>query len=130
MAVTKKKAARGRPTKYSAMWCEKAEAYFASPTAYGDKLATKAGLACILGVGRDCLYDQIKNHKDFSDTIRRGEVHQERQLVNIMLDKDRHTTGAIFVAKNILGWTDKQEIHQEVVNTTVNIVKDADSDDL
>jgi hypothetical protein len=36
----------------------------------------------------------------------------------------------VWLGKNWLDQTDKQEIHQEVVNTTVNIVKDADSDDL
>jgi hypothetical protein len=109
----------GRPTKYDKTILTKADAYFADPSIAGDNIATIAGLCVYLDVSRDTIYEWKEKHADFSDTIKRGEKHQERQIVNLLTDRDRFTAGSIFVAKNVLGWRDKQEVQQDTNVTYV-----------
>jgi hypothetical protein len=103
----------GRPTKYDSTIIPNTEAYFADPSVAGDNIATIAGLCVYLGVAKDTIYQWAERHPDFSDAIKRGEKHQERQLINLLTDRDRFTAGTIFVAKNVLGWRDKQEVKQD-----------------
>lgn len=102
----------GRPTGYDGdNTVKKAENYFAdSKEVAGDNIPSMAGLAVYLCISRDTLYKWKDRHPEFADTIKRGEVHQARELINLMTDKERYTAGSIFVAKNILGWADKKDI--------------------
>ncbi len=121
---------KGRPMVYDEKWLNIARDYFTDPESHGDTIATKAGLACVLGVSRDTIYKYIKTNKVFSDTIKDGEAHQERQLINILLDKERFTAGSIFVAKNILGWRDKADVtSNDRTITGFEIVEDTSESD-
>lgn len=117
----------GRPTKYSMDMVEKAIAYFADPSINGDLLATRAGLAVYLGISKPTILEWEKAHPAFSVAIKEGMAHQEIQLTNHLMDKEKFTAGSIFVAKNILGWKDKQEINAEIRDVSgFEILEDED----
>ena len=90
--------------------------------------------AAILEISYDTLNRACKRDKkmSFADYFRQksagGKMSLRRRQYSEAMEGN--TTMLVWLGKNWLDQTDKQEIHQEVVNTTVNIVKDADSDDL
>ena len=109
----------GRPTKYDESITAKADAYFADPSVADDNVATIAGLCVYLNVHKDTIYEWSNKHQAFSDALKRGKKHQERQIVNLLTDRERFTAGSIFVAKNVLGWRDKQDVSQDTHITYV-----------
>jgi hypothetical protein len=118
----------GRLTDYKAEeTIEQTRRYFSDPVEMaGDNIPTIDGLAVHLGVCRDTVYEWKKKHPLFTDTIKRGEAHQARAITNLLTDKERYTSGAIFVAKNVLGWSDKQEIVLDHKITAFEVVEDED----
>ena len=120
--------AAGRPTNYDKdSTIMRTIEYFAdSVLVAGDNIPTIDGLAVYLGVSRDTIYEWKSKHSEFSYTIKEGEAHQTRALVNLMTDKERFTAGSIFVAKNILGWSDKKDITLEHNITAFEVVEDED----
>jgi len=56
-----------RPTKYKRAFCKIAEDYLAQGY-------SKEACAGELGVSRDTLYEWIKRHTEFSDSIKKGEA--------------------------------------------------------
>jgi len=101
----------GRPTKYNGDETieRTAEYFFDSMMVAEDRVPSIEGLAVYLGVDKNTVYAWMDRHPEFLSAIKRGEAHQTRAIVNLLTDKDRYTQGAIFVAKNILGWKDKVE---------------------
>lgn len=101
----------GRPTKYEgdATLERVTEYFFDSKMVADDNVPSIDGLAVYLGVDRGTVYNWMDKHPEFFNTVKRGEAHQTRAIINILTDKDKYTQGAIFVAKNILGWKDKVE---------------------
>ena len=118
----------GRPTDYKdeETLTRTREYFFDSLGVAGDNIPTIEGLAVHLGVCRDTVYEWKKKYPIFTDTIKRGEAHQTRALVNLMTDKERFTAGSIFVAKNILGWSDKKDIILDHKITAFEVVEDED----
>ena len=90
--------------------------------------------AAILEISYDTLNRACKRDKKmiFADYFRQksagGKMSLRRRQYSEAMEGN--TTMLVWLGKNWLDQTDKQEVKQEVVNTTVNIVKDADSDDL
>ena len=90
--------------------------------------------AAILEISYDTLNRACKRDKkmSFADYFRQksagGKMSLRRRQYSEAMEGN--TTMLVWLGKNWLDQTDKQEVKQEVVNTTVNIVKDADSDDL
>lgn len=72
-------------------------------------LPTLAGYAAKTGVHRDTLHEWSKKYPDFSDAIRRCKEMQYNMLVANGLKGLYAQPFAVFTAKNILGWTDRQE---------------------
>ena len=69
-------------------------------------------------VCRDTVLDWEKTHKEFSCAIKKGHQFFEAYWINFFHDaahlKRRIDLGAaIWLTKNTLGWSDKQEIKQE-----------------
>jgi len=63
-------------------------------------------IACLLDVSRETIYAWKKKYPEFSDTIKRWEEKRNALFLEL-----RNKNGAwIFLAKNWLGMTDKQEI--------------------
>lgn len=65
-------------------------------------------IACLLGTHRDTIYDWEKKHDGFSDTIKSW---RERRNALFLELKAKHAAW-IFLAKNWLGMTDKQNVEQ------------------
>jgi len=90
--------------------------------------------AAILEISYDTLEAACKREKklSFPDYFKQKSASGKMSLRRRQYSEamEGNTTMLVWLGKNWLDQTDKQEIHQEVVNTTVNIVKDADSDDL
>lgn len=73
----------GRPTNYSEAINEQAEAYIEGGyTEQGDAIPSIAGLARVLGVSRECLYEWARQYPRFSDTLGRARLEQERVTLN------------------------------------------------
>ena len=90
--------------------------------------------AAILEISYDTLNRACKRDKkmSFADYFRQKSASGKMSLRRRQYSEamEGNTTMLVWLGKNWLDQTDKQEVKQEVVNTTVNIVKDADSDDL
>lgn len=116
----------GRPTKYiEETTIELTRGYFKDSFGVAqDNIPTVDGLACYLDVARDTIYEWKKVHPLFSDAIKAGESHQGRAIVNLMTDKERYTAGAIFVSKNIMGWSDKKDYLIDHTITAFEVLDD------
>ena len=103
--------AGGRPTKYNDETLETAKDYIANYANYDDVVPSIAGLACVLGVARDTIYDWIKQpeKEEFSYTVKILLTAQERSLINGSLSNTMNP----MIAKLLLaghGHSEKQEI--------------------
>lgn len=63
-------------------------------------------VALLLGVHRDTIYDWREKYPRFSDTIKRWEIKRNA----LFLELKKKDSAWIFIAKNWLAMTDKQEI--------------------
>jgi len=119
----------GRPTKYKPEYCDELmkyfdiEPHFETPVVTTDKkgnivekvtflpvdLPTLAGFARKIGVHRDTINQWSQDHPEFSDAIKKGKECQEYILVTNALKGGYNPTFSIFLAKNVFGWTDRQE---------------------
>lgn len=116
----------GRPSSYRPEYADRLREYFnieagkdiAYETASGEEkvaraaadFPTFAGFCCEIGIHRDTLHEWIKKHEEFSDAYKEAKEHQERILVQNGLKGGYHANFAIFTAKNVIGWRDKQDI--------------------
>jgi hypothetical protein len=73
-------------------------------------LPTFSGFCGLIEVDRDTLFAWCKAHKEFSLAYKRCKELQETFLVTNTLKGLFEQPFAIFTAKNILKWTDKQDI--------------------
>jgi hypothetical protein len=124
------KAHVGRPSKYDPKFCDELieyfdiEPHFETPVLTRRKdgtevekvafiasdLPTLAGFAVKIGVDRDTLKEWAHVHPEFSAAIKKAKECQENILVTNGLKGLYDTSFAIFTAKNVMGWRDKQEI--------------------
>lgn len=74
-----------------------------------EKLPTLAAFACEIGVHRETLLNWGERHPEFFDALKRAKEHQERILVENGLLGGYDKTFAIFTAKNLIDWRDKQD---------------------
>lgn len=128
------KHAGGRPTLYRPEYCQQLLEYFdIEPTTIESRtviqkdgtavtvdmkvpndLPTMAGFCCRIGVHRETLLNWSKAHPEFFDSIKHAKEHQERILVSNGITGFYDKTFAIFTAKNLINWRDKQEIEHDV----------------
>lgn len=115
--------AGGRPTDYRHEYCDRIIEHFdkepftssydeASGKTYRSAilLPTLTNFARSIGVARSTIYKWAEEHQEFSDAIKRAQELQEEVLMQNGLFGAYDKTFAIFTAKNICGWKDKQEI--------------------
>jgi hypothetical protein len=76
---------------------------------------TLAGFAISIGVHRDTLQEWAKNFAEFSDAYKKAKDYQENYLAVNGNRSLLPPAFAIFTAKNVLGWRDKQPDEVDVV---------------
>lgn len=81
-------------------------------------LPTLAGFCCKIGVHRYTLLNWAEAHEEFREALKIAKEHQERILVANGLAGNYDKTFAIFTAKNLINWHDKQVVDH---NVTVRI---------
>lgn len=132
-----KKKGKGRPSGYRPEYCDKIIEYFSIEPYYTTKrtIATKngpmtidvdvasdtpsfAGFACEISVCRDTINEWIRVHPDFSVAHKKAKELQERFLIINGNKGLINTAFCIFMAKNVLKWTDRHDFNQ---NTNTNI---------
>lgn len=76
--------AGGRPSKYNNETLSIAEDYIVNFADHDDVIPSVAGLACVLQVCRDTIYDWASQEgkAEFSDIVKRLSTAQERRLLN------------------------------------------------
>lgn len=105
---------RGRPTTYEKKFCNKIIEFFTvkhtekhGSSVIGSKLPTFAMFSVKINVDRNTLHDWCENHDEFSRAYKKAKALQEDMLMNNLIRGYYSAAGAIFTAKNILGWRDK-----------------------
>ena len=89
-----------RPTKYSKEMVERAYEYIDTYGEHGDMIPSIEGLAEVLGLHRDTLYDWARQEsKEFSDILGRCMQVQQKTLVN----KGLNNTFNSAITKLVLG---------------------------
>ena len=102
----------GRPTKYSKKILKQAKDYVENFKSYGDVIPTIEGLALVLKVNRDTIYEWRKNYSEFSDTLEQLINKQVKILINAgLLGKINTAIAKLLLAKQ--GYSEKMEIQEE-----------------
>lgn len=125
----------GRPSEYHPKFCDEIIEYFSKPpyeqrtkkviTKSGDVIETPydaasdtptfAGFACLIGHHRETLIGWTKAHPDFFDAYNKAKEFQENFLVVNGNKGLINSPFAIFTAKNVLKWRDKQPGEEDTV---------------
>lgn len=119
----------GRPSLYEDRFAQDLLDYFGEYLKSSDSKSkpfpSLAGFAIKIGVHRDTLDEWAKArdendaliYPEFSDAHSRAKYFQENYLLIHGLEGNIHPQFGMFVAKNILGWRDKQK---DEVDTVIN----------
>ncbi|GBD34471.1 hypothetical protein HRbin35_00193 [bacterium HR35] len=102
----------GRPTKYSKELLEKAFDYAENYRNYGDVIPCIGGLALVLGVHKDTIYEWAKRYPEFSDMLKILHTKQVKILINLgLVGKVNTAIVKLLLAKQ--GYTERQELSIE-----------------
>jgi len=147
--MSEEKKRPGQPTKYKPEYCQQLLDYFSVPpykqvwkpipTKHGQLIdvpmdeasdfPTLAGFAIKIGVSRDTLLEWSKAHSEFSGAYKRAIDFQENFLAVNGNKGLIPGPFAIFTAKNILKWRDKQPDEVDtIVNNNVGQISDEELD--
>ncbi len=116
--LTSKRQSKGRPSKYTSAFCNQVIELMS-------KGYSKEAVAGELGISRDTFYQWSKDHKEFSDTIKRGSaqsaLYWEKIGMEGMLGKITGFRPAvwIFIMKNRFGYRDSVAVIEEVEESKV-----------
>jgi len=123
--VDKPKHPGGRPTIYTQELLERAQYYLENFEEYQDVIPQIAGLAIVLEVSRETIYDWSaqESKKQFSDIVTQIMAKQEKTLFNGGLD-GTFNSSITKLALTKHGYHDKQEVDQ----TTKMVVSIGDKD--
>lgn len=114
----------GRPSQFNPKFCQAIIKYFSikpyrkvrsgkTTREVANDTPTFAGFAASIGVHRDTLHQWCKDHDEFSDAYKRAKELQENFLVVNGNKSLINAAFAIFTAKNVLGWREKQPGEEE-----------------
>lgn len=86
-------------------------------------------LAHHLGVAKDRIYEWEQEHAEFRDAVKGMRDACQNRVTDLLAshateDRPGNASVAIFIAKNVLGWRDRQEVEQTVkgdASITVNL---------
>jgi len=96
-----------RPTKFNEEVIKKLEKFIAEMDVSNFwKHCSVHHIACLLGVHRDTIYEWRKQYWEFSVTLKKWEEKRNA----LFLELKRKDGAWIFLAKNWLGMSDKQEM--------------------
>ena len=135
----------GRPTKYKPEYCQEIIKFFDRELVHHvakEVIHPKDGVISIMeeratdlplfeafahsiDVHVDTLHEWKKVYPEFSESYKRAKQLQKEHLVTNAMQGRYSNSFAIFTAKNILGWRDKQEIESNV-NQNVTVTIDGD----
>lgn len=102
-------AKRGRPTKYSEEIIKKTRNYIENYRNFGEVIPSIEGLALVLGVNRDTIYEWKNKFKEFSDMVEALQLKQTKILLNLgLLNKINFSIAKLLLAKQ--GYAEKQEM--------------------
>lgn len=102
-------AKRGRPTKYSEEIIKKTTDYIENYRNFGEVIPSIEGLALVLKVNRDTIYEWKNKFKEFSDMVEALQLKQTKILLNLgLLNKINPSIAKLLLAKQ--GYTEKQEM--------------------
>lgn len=131
--------AGGRPTAYKPEYCDLIIQHFDKEpfTSSFDEVSGKTYRSAILlptltnfartiGVSRATIYNWAEEHPEFLDAIKRAQELQEEVLMQNGLFGAYDKTFAIFTAKNICGWKDKQDIEH---SGSIGSISDSELDE-
>lgn len=131
--------AGGRPTAYKPEYCDLIIEHFDKEpftTSFDEAsgktfrsailLPTLTNFARTIGVARSTIYEWAKDNPEFSDAIKRAQELQEEVLMQNGLFGAYDKTFAIFTAKNICGWKDKQDIEH---SGSIGSISDSELDE-
>ena len=101
----------GRPTKYEGQATIKKLEAITESLSLKDFLTACSidHIATAMGVCRDTIYEWQKQHPEFSDTVKRWEAKRGKLFYTFAFGKQMSPAVWIFLAKNWLGLTDRQE---------------------
>ena len=85
------------------------------------EVPTFQGFSRVIGVSPTVMCDWDKRHAAWSEARARCKAIQEDWFSNALVSGIGNPTGAIFVAKNMLGWRDRTEVE------TVTRAEDSES---
>lgn len=111
---------RGRPTKYDSIFTEKVEEYLSEHVdeTYDNKikvdLPTIEGFALYIGVNKTTLYEWDKKYPEFSNSLNKILVEQQKRLINNGLSGDYNSTIAKLILSSNHGMSDRVENKTEV----------------
>jgi len=76
-------------------------------------------LAAHLRISRETIYQWEQEFPEFSDTVKELREAAQRKVAQLLAshateDRPGNASVAIFIAKNVLGWRDRQEVEQTV----------------
>lgn len=103
---------RGRPTKYKGEETVKAVQSLIDTMTMEQffKCCGIEHIALAIGITRETVYEWCKEYPDFSDTIKRFVTKRNALFLSLCASPQIKDARWIFLAKNWLGMTDKQEV--------------------
>lgn len=113
----------GRPSKLGECLVKAKEYLEGGYEQVGEVIPNIAGLACYLKVHRATVYDYGKQSEEFSDILEGILSLQESKLVNSgLLGTFNPTITKLILTKH--GYSDKQEVHANIVTDQVSKLMD------
>ena len=99
----------GRPTKYKEEYCD-------AIVEFMSKGHTAKAWCSEVDIVEDTLYEWVKVHPNFSESLKKARQACQKWYENLFRSaavgkiENFNATAAIWLSKNVIKWTDKQEI--------------------
>lgn len=120
----------GQPTKYDKRFCKLLIEYFKMPLTKKEKgrsvaadFPSLAGFAIKIGVHRDTLHEWTSAHPEFAEAVKLAKDYQENWLIQNGLKGLVEQPFAIFTAKNVMKWRDKQPGEEDKINIEITLAE-------
>jgi len=75
-----------------------------------NNLPTVEGFCARICISRDTFYEWVKQHAEFSDTVKRVRTIQQNMWIQNSMKGLYNTQFSILFGKNVYGWRDKTDI--------------------
>lgn len=122
--MAKRKSNAGqKPWKPSAEDLKKAEAL-------ASRGMTQEQIALALGISQSTYYKYKSEESEFSEIIKRGQAIGIAKVADALRSRveEGDTTAMIFFLKARAGWSDRQEIHQTIEHSIIDVRAEREAD--